>query len=84
MSVITMLIEVFAVGVVLLHCVCVAAKISRKDWSGHPLQFIGVAASRALFVGGTVGMLLHFQAAPWLLLAGIVIYILTDRRRHSC
>jgi hypothetical protein len=71
-------------AIVLVRCVCVAAKISRRNWHGHPFQFAGISAAYALIGGGAGGMALGWHVAPWLLLLGVVLWVLFDRRRQPC
>lgn len=80
MNPILILFEMIAAVVILTRCVCIASTHSRKTWEGHPLAFIGIATGYPLLVGGAIGMLLGWTASPWLLLFGVAIVILADRR----
>ena len=84
MSTLLLLIELLCVGVVLVRAVCVAAKLNRRNWCGHPLQFIGIATSYTLLAGGALGILMRHPDAPWILLAGVALWIVFDKRRQSC
>ena len=84
MSTLTLFILLPCAGIVLVRCVCVAAKMSHREWEGHPLQFYGITASYALTGGGAVGMALGMVSAPVLLLIGVALWVVFDRRRGHC
>lgn len=69
-----------AASVVLMHCICVASQLSRKEWGGHPLQFIGLSVSYPLIGGGALGAALGWPHAIWILLFGMAGLFLFDRR----
>ena len=85
-------------GIVFVRCICVSAKINKEGWGGHPLQFLGIAAAYSLLLGGSAGMALWCIAgymghpvspilsdrSPWLLLLGVALRIIFDRRRRPC
>lgn len=71
-----------AAAVVVMRCVCVAAHLSRKSWSGHLLQFVGITLSYALIAGGAIGVALHWHSGSTLLLIGMSGWILFDRRNR--
>lgn len=72
-----------AAAVILVHCVCVAAKMSRRKWDSHKLRFGGISASVALMAGGACGMALGAAYAPVLLSVGVAGSFVFDRR-GSC
>lgn len=76
MSVILLL----AAAVILVHCVCVAARMNRRRWSGHKLRFAGISAAIALMAGGACGMVLGAVYAPLLLSVGVAGSFIFDRR----
>lgn len=78
------LFELLCAGIVVVRCVCVAARMSRREFTGHPLQFLGTTLGYTFIAGGAVGMVLQLGAAQWLLLAGVALWIIFDRRRRSC
>lgn len=80
MSTMILLVLLVAAGVILVHCVCVAAKMSRRRWQGHKARFAGVSASIALMAGGAVGLLLECHYAPVLLATGVAGSFVFDRR----
>ena len=77
------LILLIAAGVILVHCICVTARLSRNKWHGHKGRFAGVSASIALMAGGAAGMVLDFAHAPLLLLIGMAGEFVFNRR-GSC
>lgn len=78
-----MVILMVSVGVILVHCVCVVASLSRKRWAGHQARFAGLSASIALMSGGALGLLLAFPHAPFLLAVGVAGRYVFERR-GSC
>ncbi len=34
-------VEIFCASIILFRAIQLAARLDRKDWKGHPLQFIG-------------------------------------------
>lgn len=80
MSMLILMILLMASGVILVHCVCVVAKLSRSKWDGHQGRFAGIAASIALMAGGAMGMLLAFPHAPILLTVGLAGSFIFERR----
>lgn len=66
-------------GVVIVRCVCVAARMNRRDWHGHSFGFSGLSAGCALSASGALGMVLGYPHAPLLLLMGVAFGILFER-----
>lgn len=81
MSTLIFVLSLFAAGVVLMRSTCVAASLSRRDWDGHTLQFIGITGSYGLVCGGAVGIPLGWSPGPVLLLIGVAGWIVFDHRR---
>lgn len=71
-----------AAVVVVMRSVCVAAHLSRKSWSGHLLQFVGLTLSYAFIAGGAIGTALAWPSGATLLLLGMSGWILFDRRNR--
>lgn len=84
MSTLIWLVSLLAAGVVLVRVICVSANLSRRNFKGHSLHFLAIAASYALLAGGAVGTVLHLEIAPRLLLAGVALWVVFDRRRGAC
>ena len=80
MNALVLIIILMASGVILVHCVCVVATLSRSKWDGHRGRFAGVAASIALMAGGAMGMVLAFPHAPILLTVGLAGNFIFERR----
>ncbi len=80
MSALVPLLSLLAAGAVLVRCVCIAARLNRRDWSGHPLRFVGMAAGYALTGGGAVGTALEWDFASHLLLFGMAGLVVFERR----
>lgn len=75
-----LVITFISAGVVLVHGICVASRLSRQGWYGHPLLFFGISASYALVCGGSVGIVLGWTPGPMLLLLGVAGWVIFDRR----
>lgn len=71
-------------SVIMVHCVCVVAGLSRIKWHGHIVRFAGVSAAIALLAGGAIGMVLNFTHWPLLLAVGIAGEFVFDRRNAKC
>lgn len=84
MSTLIWLLSLLAAGVVLVRVICVSANLSRRNFNGHPLHFLAISASYALLAGGAAGTVLHWDIGPRLLLAGVALWVVFDRRRGSC
>lgn len=69
-----------ASAVILVHCLCVVARLSRNKWEGHKGRFAGVSASVALMAGGAMGMVLALPHAPLLLAVGVAGGFIFERR----
>ena len=74
------LISLLATCVILTRCICMAAQVNKKEWSGHPLQFIGFAVAYGLSSGGSLGVVFGWQHAPIVLLLGVAGWVMFDRR----
>lgn len=77
------LIMLIAAIVVLVRTVCLAAKMSARDWPGHPIRFVGIAAANAFLAAGAVGVVLLWRHGALLLLVGVAIRLLLDRRNGN-
>lgn len=75
-----LILTLLAASIVLMRCICVASQLSRKEWGGHPLQFIGLSVSYPLIGGGALGTALGWHHATFILLFGMAGLILFDRR----
>lgn len=71
-----------AAGAVLVRCICVASKMSASSWRGHRLQFTALSMAYALLAGGASGTVLGFNHAPDLLLCGLALWAISERRRE--
>ena len=67
--------------IVLRRCVYQIADLNPDTWHNHPLKFIGMSLSVALILSGTGGAILQVQSASILLVAGMALKIVSDRRR---
>lgn len=76
-------IMLLSAGVILARSVCLAAKLSANDWPGHPVRFAGIAAANALLAAGAVGVVLGWTPGTVLLLVGVAIKMMSDRRRSD-
>jgi len=80
MSIALLVLSIAAAVVVLWRSTCVAAHLSRKEWGGHLLEFVGITGSYALICGGAVGIPIGYAPAPLMILVGVAGWILFDRR----
>lgn len=80
---ITAWIMLLAAGVVLIRTICMASKMSVRDWRGHPLFFAAIAAANSLLAAGAVGIVLGWHKGTFLLLLGVALKLLTERRRSD-
>lgn len=80
MSLFASLLMLVSAAIVLVRSVCVAAHLNRLEWAGHPLAFIGSATGYSLLGSGAAGMALGYAPAPLLLLVGVALLVICDRR----
>lgn len=73
------LLIVFA-GVVLVRCICMAPRLSPGKWTGHPGRLAGMVVAFGLLGGGAIGAVMTRPYAAYLLLAGIALLFIFDRR----
>jgi hypothetical protein len=76
-------IEVVCATIILSRSIQIAAHIDWRQWKGHPLQFIGNSIAYPFLVGGSLCVLLERHGAFLLLLVGVMLLMLSDRRRPS-
>ena len=69
-----------AMCVILMRCICVVPKLSRRGWTGHRVHFAALAGTYALLGGGSVGTALHWPLGPTMLIAGVAGWVIFDRR----
>ncbi len=74
-------VEIFCAAIILFRSIQIAARLDWKSWKGHPLQFVGNSICYPFLAGGALGILLDRKGGFILLLIGIMLLILTDRRR---
>ncbi len=72
-----------AVLVILVRVCCIAANLRRRRWCGHLWQFDAFAIGLALQAGGAVGVLVGYAASGPMLLLGLALQVLFDRRRYN-
>lgn len=72
-----------AVAVILSHCVLIASRLSRRKWQGHVLRYFLVSTSYSLIAGGALGAALGWMRGCELLLVGIAVLWLSERRGTS-
>ena len=70
-----------AAGIVLFKVVSVMAAINIQAFDGHPLQFVGLAVHWALMGAGSVAVALGLSIGGAMLLAGMAMMVIIDRRR---
>lgn len=67
--------------IILYRVIIVAPKMKISCWGGNVFSYIGLALSFGLAAGGSVGFMLGWEPATWMLLFGVGCYLLSDRRR---
>lgn len=71
---------IIAAGVVLFRATCIAAHFDRKKWVGPKWRFAGIAIAYALLAGGALGVAVNRPMGPTLLLVGVALMFVADRR----
>lgn len=66
--------------VVMRHGLCLVAHLSPKRWMGRKAQFFGLGLATALMCGGAVGVLLGWVPSGTLMLVGLALFFISDRR----
>lgn len=74
-------VEIFCAAIILFRAIQIAYQLDWKSWKGHPLQFVGNSLCYPLLAGGSLEILLNRNGGFVLLLLGIMLMILSDRRR---
>jgi len=74
-------VEVLCAAIIVFRSIQIGSQIRWKDWAGHPLQFIGNSVGYPMLAGGAFGILLDRHGGFMLLLVGISLLILSERRR---
>ena len=77
------IILILAAVVVIVHCTCIIAKLSPRNWSGHRLEFIGLSLAYSFMAGGAVGTALGWHYGPVILLLASAGKVLFDRRNRT-
>lgn len=68
---------------VVARCVCITGAINKKNWAGHPVQFICFALGIALTGAGATATALHCANGSNMLLTGIAFWLVFDRRKYG-
>lgn len=68
--------------VVLWKTLDVCAHIDIHNFDGRPVHFYGMAIYWALFGAGSVAVAAEIPAGGMMLLAGLAVFCLVNRRRH--
>ena len=74
---------IIAALVVLWKTIEVCSSIDIHNFDGHPVIFCGMALYWALFGVGAVAVASGQPIGGYLLLGGLAIFCLVDRRRHG-
>lgn len=67
--------------VVMARATCLSSMYARANWRGHALRFIGMALGYSVLSGGAAATLLLPAWASPLLLGGLALVFMSDRRR---
>lgn len=76
-------IMLISAGVILTRSVCLAAKMSARDFNGHLFRFASIAAANASLAAGAVGVVLGWHHGTLLLLVGAAVKLVSDRRNGN-
>jgi hypothetical protein len=80
---VTASIMLLAASIVLVRTVCLAAKMSARDFNGHLFRFASIAAANAFLAAGAVGIVLGWHHGTLLLLVGAAVKLVSDRRNGN-
>lgn len=69
--------------IILIGFLRVAALTNVDSFDGHPLRFLAFSAHWAMLVAGSLLLTFGVQAGGSLLLLGIALGVLADRRRRG-
>lgn len=75
------LLTVISALVIITRVICLSSRIAHASWTGHKLQFTALSAGHAFLLGGAGAALIYPNWAMPLLIVGIAIVILSDRRK---
>lgn len=78
-----MLLTILMLGsafIVMKHGLCLVAHLSPKRWNGKRVQLLGLGLANALMCGGAVGALLGWPPSSALMLVGLALFFVSDRR----
>jgi len=74
-------VEIVCSSIILFRSIQIGSRLDWKTWNGHPLQFIGNSLAYPLLAGGSIGVILDRSGGFVLLLLGVMLLIVSDRRR---
>lgn len=67
-------------AIVLMRTLCQISTLSHKTWTGHQMEFTGLALAHSLFAGGVLAAVLGWGVAIYLMVVGAAGQVLFDRR----
>ena len=70
-------------AVILSHCILIASRLSRRKWQGHVARYFFVTTSYSLIAGGALGAALGWTLGCELLIIGMAVLLLSERRGTS-
>lgn len=82
MSVIMTALSLAAAAIVLLRAIHVAGHVDTDSWRGHPVMYSVYSAHWALLSAGALAVALGMQAGGPMLLLGVAMLMLSDRRKQ--
>ncbi|MFA6015906.1 MAG: hypothetical protein WC742_12650 [Gallionellaceae bacterium] len=80
MNLVVTLLMLAATLIVMQHGLSLVAHISPKRWFGCKWKLIGLALANALVCGGAVGALLSWPPSSALMVIGLALFFISDRR----
>jgi hypothetical protein len=81
MNIALTLVLMASAGVVMMRCLCLAAHLNPELWLGRKWQLIGLSMACALLGGGAVGVFLRWGPSSELLVIGLALFFIFDRRK---
>lgn len=70
-------------AIVMYRTIGLVSMLDIRKFAGHPWRFVAVSIHCALVGAGAVAVALGVDAGGPMLLAGITLMVIADRRRHE-
>jgi hypothetical protein len=73
---------ILSTAVVFWKTIGVVSAFSVHSFDGHPFRFIGMACQWVMFVGGAAATAIGLSVGGIMLLVGIAMMVVSDRRKR--